>query len=130
MRMVGGEPASWQARANFFANAAHTRRQVLLDHARRRRAEKRGGADARKVDIEADLLIAHNMLEDVIAINEVIERFAQIDPRQSRLIELRFFTGLTVESTEVTGVSAFTNKHEWRSAKAWPHRELAATKPE
>lgn len=80
LRLAGDEPAPWQNRAHFFAIAAHTMRQVLLDHARRRRAEKRGGAGARKVDIDADLFIAPDMLEDVIAIDAVLERLAQIDP--------------------------------------------------
>jgi RNA polymerase sigma-70 factor, ECF subfamily len=131
VRLTGGEPAQWQNRAHFFAIAAHTMRQVLLDYARRRRADKRGGTGVRKVDIDAELLICAGSLEDVIAIDEVLERLAQIDPRQSRLIELRFFAGLSVEeAAEVMGVSSITIKREWRSAKAWLHRELATAKSE
>lgn len=129
VRLTGGEPVEWQNRAHFFAIAAHTMRQVLLDYARRRHADKRGGAGACKVNLDAELLVGTDSLEDVIAIDEVLERLAQIDPRQSRLIELRFFAGLTVEeSAEVMGVSAVTIKREWRSAKAWLHRELVTAK--
>jgi RNA polymerase sigma factor (TIGR02999 family) len=126
MRLVGGEPGQWQNRAHFFAIAAHTMRQVLTDHARRRHAEKRGGADARKVDLDAGLFIAEDKLEDVFAIDEVLERLALIDERQSRLIELRFFAGLNVEeAAEAMGISPITVKREWRLAKAWLTRELA-----
>jgi RNA polymerase sigma factor (TIGR02999 family) len=126
MRLVDGQQGPWQNRAHFFAIAAHAMRQILVDHARRRQAGKRGGADARKVALDVDLLIAPNRLEDVIAIDEALERLAAIDPRQSRLIELRFFVGLNVEEVaEVMGLSPITIKREWRSAKAWLHRELA-----
>ena len=129
VRLTGGEPVEWQNRAHFFAIAAHTMRQVLLDYARRRHADKRGGTGACKVDLDAELLVGADSLENVIAIDEVLERLAKIDPRQSRLIELRFFAGLSVEeSAEVMGVSAVTIKREWRSAKAWLHRELATAK--
>jgi RNA polymerase sigma factor (TIGR02999 family) len=131
MRLVGEESVEWQNRAHFFAIAAHTMRQVLLDYARRRHADKRGGINARKVDIDAELLVGENTLEDVIAIDEALERLAAIDPRQSRLVELRFFAGLSVEeAAEVMGISAVTVKRDWRMAKAWLHRELAAAKPE
>jgi RNA polymerase sigma factor (TIGR02999 family) len=125
MRLVDGQPGPWQNRAHFFAIAAHTMRQVLVDQARRRHAGKRGGASARKIAIDVDLLIAPDRLEDVLAIDEALERLAAIDPRQSRLIELRFFVGLNVEEVaEVMGISPVTVKREWRSAKAWLHREL------
>jgi len=129
IRLVGGEPVQWQNRAHFFAIAAHTMRQVLVEYARRRHAGKRGGMDARKVDIDAELFIAECNLEDVIAIDEVLDRLAPIDPRQSRLIELRFFAGLNLEeAAEVMGVSPTTLKREWRLAKAWLGRELSRAK--
>lgn len=85
IRLVGGEPAQWQNRAHFFAIAAYTMRQVLVEYARRRHVGKRGGVDARKVDIDAELFIAECKLEDVIVIDEVLARLALIDPQQSRL---------------------------------------------
>jgi RNA polymerase sigma-70 factor (ECF subfamily) len=129
MRLAGGGPPQWQNRAHFFAIAAHTMRQVLLEYARRRHAGKRGGIDARKVDIDAELFIDECKLEDVMAVDEALERLALIDPRQSRLVELRFFAGLDVEeAAEVMGVSPTTIKREWRLAKAWLSRELSTAK--
>ena len=127
VRLVGEEPA--QNRAHFFAIAANSMRRVLLDYARRHHAEKRGGAGARKVDLDAELLVGENALEDVIAIDEALERLARIDERQSRMLELRFFAGMDVEQTaEAMGMSATTVKREWRSAKAWLKHELAKTR--
>ena len=130
MRLSGGEPVPWQNRAHFFAIAAHGMREVLLDYARRHSAGKRGGKDALKVEIDAEVLGVSPKIENVIAIDEALQRLAQIDPRQSRLIELRFFAGLNVEeAAEVMSVSPATIKREWRSAKAWLHRELATSRP-
>jgi RNA polymerase sigma factor (TIGR02999 family) len=104
-------------------------REVLLDYARRVRADKRGGNDARRVELDEDLSIASDKLEEVIAMDEALERLDRIDPRQSRIVELRFFAGLNVEeAAEVMGVSPKTIKREWRSAKAWLYREMAAVK--
>jgi RNA polymerase sigma factor (TIGR02999 family) len=130
MRMVGAGPVEWQSRAHFFAIAAHTMREVLLDYARRARASKRGGSDAQRVELEEEFAIAPDKLEEVIAIDEALERLARIDPRQSRIVELRFFAGLNVEEAgEVMGISPKTIKREWRSAKAWLHREMDTVKP-
>jgi RNA polymerase sigma factor (TIGR02999 family) len=130
IRLVGGGPGQWQNRAHFFAIAAHTMREVLLEYARRRHAVKRGGIDGRKVDIDAELLIDECKLEDVMAIDELLQRLASIDPRQSRLVELRFFAGLNLEEAgEVMGVSPATLKREWRLAKAWLSREWGTARP-
>ncbi len=130
MRMVGATPANPENRAHFFAIAANTMRQVLLDYARKRSAGKRGGAALQKIDLNAELFVAHDSLDDVIIIDELLNRLNGIDPRQSRLIELRFFAGLSNEEAgEVMGVSEATVKREWRSAKAWLHRELEASRP-
>jgi RNA polymerase sigma factor (TIGR02999 family) len=129
MRLAGAQQGPWQNRAHFFAIAAHAMRQVLMDHARRRHADKRGGANARKVEIDAELFIDENKLEDVIAMDEALTRLEKIDPRQSQLVELRFFAGLDVEqAAEVMGISTTTVKREWRSARAWLHGELALEK--
>ena len=131
IKLAGGQQVPWQNRAHFFAIAAHSMRQVLLDHARRRHAGKRGGANAQKVEIDGELFIDENKLEDVIAVDEALQRLEKIDPRQSQLVELRFFAGLDVEqAAEVMGVSTTTIKREWRSARAWLHGELAITKSE
>jgi RNA polymerase sigma-70 factor (ECF subfamily) len=131
LRLAGEQPGDWQNRAHFFALAANAMRKVLVDHARRRYAAKRGGAHAQKVEIDAELMISDDRLEDVIAIDEALHRLANLDPRQSRLVELRFFAGLDVEqAAEVMGVSTTTIKREWRSAKAWLHGELSLEKPQ
>ena len=130
IRLVGEESPQWQNRAHFFAIAAHTMRQVLVEYARRRHAGKRGGMDARKVDIEAELFIDDCRLEEVIAVDEVLTRLSAMDAQQGRMVELRFFAGLNVEETaEAMGISARTVKREWRLAKAWLDRELGTTKP-
>jgi RNA polymerase sigma factor (TIGR02999 family) len=129
MRLAGGQPGPWQNRAHFFAVAAHVMRQVLVDHARRRHSSKRGGENAQKIDIDAEALVGAENTEDVIALDEALDRLAKLDPRQSRLVELRFFAGLDVEQlAEVMGVSPTTIKREWRSAKAWLHGELTLPK--
>jgi RNA polymerase sigma factor (TIGR02999 family) len=131
MRLAGGAAVPWQNRAHFFGIAAHAMRQVLLDYARSHIAAKRGGKDAQKVDIDAEQLRGISpKIENVIAIDEALNRLEKIDPRQSRMIELRFFAGLSVEETaEVMGLSPVTVKRDWRSAKAWLHRELGSAEP-
>jgi RNA polymerase sigma factor (TIGR02999 family) len=130
MRLVGGgNPVEWQNRVHFFAIAAHTMREVLLDYARRSRAAKRGGGDNQRVELDEVFSVTSGKFEEVIAIDDALERLAQIDPRQSRIVELRFFAGLNVEeAAEVMGVSPKTIKREWRSAKAWLHREMDTVK--
>jgi RNA polymerase sigma factor (TIGR02999 family) len=129
MRLADGQQGPWQNRAHFFAIAAHIMRQVLVDHARRRFSGKRGGANARKVDIETEPLIGADNIEDVIALDEALDRLAKLDPRQSRLVELRFFAGLDVEQlAEIMRLSPTTIKREWRSAKAWLRGELTMAK--
>ncbi len=129
MRLAGEQEIPWQNRAHFFAIAAKTMRRVLLDYARQRHAGKRGGEGARKVDIDAELLIADDRLDDVVVLDEVLGRLSEMDPQQERIVELRFFAGLNVEETaEVMGISPSTVKREWRLAKAWLQLELAAAK--
>ena len=126
VRLAGGEAGPWQNRAHFFAIAANSMRQVLLDHARKRHADKRGGAHAQKVDIDAELIVGYDSLDDVLVVDELLGRLEKIDPRQGRLVELRFFAGLTGDETaEAMGISAATVKREWRSAKAWLTREMS-----
>ncbi len=127
LRLAGGEQVEWQNRAHFFAIAAITMRRVLMDYARKRTAGKRGGDAARKVDLDAELIVGDDRLEEVVALDEVLERLTVMDPRQGRIVELRFFGGLSVEETaEVMGISEITVKREWRSAKAWIHHELTS----
>lgn len=127
----GGAPGgAWQDRAQFFGIAAHLMRQVLVDHARTRNAAKRGGGAVAVTlgharDVAApDAGTDH--AADVVAVHEALERLAALDPEQARLVELRYFGGLTLEETgAVLGVSAATVKREWAVARAWLRRELA-----
>ncbi len=125
IRLVDQNRATWQNRAQFYGIAAQMMRRILVDFARARRAEKRGGSavfvSLANVSDEAD----DTPIADVRAIDEALERLAVRDADQVRIIELRFFAGLTVEETaHVLGRSARTVKREWRLARAWLFREL------
>ncbi len=125
IRLVDQNRATWQNRAQFYGIAAQMMRRILVDFARARRAEKRGGSavfvSLANVSDEAD----DTPIADVLAIDEALERLAVRDADQVRIIELRFFAGLTVEETaHVLGRSARTVKREWRLARAWLFREL------
>jgi RNA polymerase sigma factor (TIGR02999 family) len=110
-------------RAHFFAVAATAMRQILTDHARRRRALKRGGAERERVTLSN--LAALESPVDLVALDDLLRRLAALDARQARLVELRFFAGMTEEETaEVLGVSLRTVQKEWRKAKAWLLAEL------
>ena len=127
LRLAGEREIQWQNRAHFFAIAARAMRQVLLDYARQRHAGKRGGEGAQKVEIDVGLLAGENRIEDIVALDEVVTRLRRVRPATGRIVELRFFAGLSVEETaEVMGISESTVKREWRMAKAWLHRELAS----
>jgi len=129
MRLVGGSEVEWQNRAHFMGFAARTMRQVLLDYARQRHAGKRGGEGAQKIEIDAERLVSDDRLEEVLALDEVLDRLAAMDPQQARIVELRFFAGLNVEETaEVMGISDTSVKREWRSAKAWMDQQLSTNK--
>jgi len=125
LRLVDQNRATWQNRAQFYGVAAQMMRRILVDCARARRADKRGGS-AVQVSL-GDVIEAPDdtRIADVLAIDEALERLAGRDPDQVRIIELRFFAGLTVEETaHVLGRSPRTIKREWRLAKAWLYREL------
>jgi RNA polymerase sigma factor (TIGR02999 family) len=125
VRLVDQKNVHWQNRAHFFGIAAQLMRRILVDHARTKKRVKRGGSDIRvslsEVTIKAD---ARDL--DIVALDEALERLARIDEQQSRIVELRFFSGLTVEETaEVLGISPATVKRDWSMAKAWLHREIS-----
>jgi RNA polymerase sigma factor (TIGR02999 family) len=125
VRLVDQRNVQWQNRAHFFGIAAQLMRRILVDHARTKKRVKRGGSDVRVSLGEATVAVKGQDL-DVVALDEALERLAQIDEQQSRVVELRFFSGLTVEETaEVMGISPATVKRDWSMAKAWLHRELS-----
>jgi RNA polymerase sigma factor (TIGR02999 family) len=123
MRLVGIEKVQWRDRAHFLAMAATLMRRVLVDYARLRKREKRG-AGISVVSLDENV-VAPQPDVDVIALDEALERLATLDPQQSRVVELRFFAGLSVEETaEVIGISPATVKRDWATAKLWLYNEL------
>lgn len=124
LRLVDGKAVTWTDRAHFFAVSARIMRRILVDHARARRALKRGGRDAR-VTLDEGLVIAKELPHDFVALDDALKALAAFDERKSRVIELRFFGGLSVEETaSVLGVSADTVTRDWRLAKAWLQGEM------
>jgi RNA polymerase sigma-70 factor (ECF subfamily) len=117
----------WQNRAHFFAVTARVMRHILIDHARRRRYVKHGG-DARPVPIEEAATMSMERAAELIALEEALEELAQLDQRKSRVVELRYFGGLSLEETaEALNVSLMTVRRDWRAAKAWLYRRLKET---
>jgi RNA polymerase sigma factor (TIGR02999 family) len=124
LRMVDLRGVSWRDRAHFFAMSSRLIRQILTDAARSKHAQKRGGQSPH-VAIDESLLVSEEPRADVIALDDALSSMAVIDPRKSRVVELRFFGGLDIDETaEVLGVSAETVKRDWKLAKAWLRREL------
>jgi len=125
LRLVNRKDVQWQNRTHFFAIAATLMRTILVDHARSHAYAKRGGG-ARKTELDEAMIVSQERAADVLALNDVLTELASFDPQQSRVVELRFFGGLTIEETaEVLHLSPATIKREWSTAKAWLYRELA-----
>lgn len=125
VRLIDQTHAEYNGRAHFFAVAATAMRQILTDHARRKKADKRGG-EWKKVSLEAagSKGIATSDI-DIVALDEVLSKLQELDPRRHRVVELRFFGGLSVdEAAHVLGVSKTTVESDWRSARAWLSMEL------
>jgi RNA polymerase sigma factor (TIGR02999 family) len=125
LKLVDLRDISWQNRAHFFAIAATQMRRILIDHARGKNREKRGGG-VKVVPLEETMIVLGNEQKiDFIALDEALERLAKIDPRQVRIVELRYFSGLTLDETAlVLNISRSTVAEEWAVAKAWLRREL------
>jgi RNA polymerase sigma factor (TIGR02999 family) len=124
LRLIDQKHVHWQNRAQFFGIAAEMIRRILIDHARNRQAAKRGDG-ALKLTLD-DALAAPDIRDlDLVALDDALQDLAKFDPQQSRMVELRFFAGLSIEeSAEVLGVSPATVKREWAAARAWLYREL------
>jgi RNA polymerase sigma factor (TIGR02999 family) len=129
LRLVDQKNVRWQNRAHFFAVAAKSMRRILVDHARRRHRAKRGGSGIVLPLDEGLLVAAENSEVDLLALDEALTRLAAIDLRQSQIVELRFFSGLSIEETAtVIGVSRTTVKDDLNMAKAWLRREMGGGK--
>ncbi len=129
LRLAGQERAKWQNRAQFMAIAGQLMRRLLVDHARKRHAAKRGGSLVTLESIR-DPCSPVAQPEEILAVNEALDRLASLDPQQSRVVELRYFAGLSAEETaEAMGISQRTVEREWALAKAWLRTQLAEEKP-
>ena len=125
LRLVDQNSVTWQNRAHFFGVAAQAMRRILVDHARSRRAEKRGG-DCEKLEFDEELLPSAERAVDLIALDDALRDLEKLDARQSQIVELRFFGGLTNEEiAEALDISPRTIKREWRLAKAWLRRHIS-----
>lgn len=125
LRLVELQQMQWQNRAQFFGVAANFMRRILVDHARAKHAEKRGsGGERVSLTAAEDFSVRQDV--NLLALDDALETLAQFDSQQCRVVELRFFAGLTIEeAAEVLGVSTMTVKRDWRTAKLWLQRELS-----
>ncbi len=122
LKLQGQRSVIWSNRGHFFGIAARIMRRILVDHARRRGAAKRDGAVLRLTLVDAG---SDDRAPELISLDSALTRLEQLDPQQARVVELRFFGGLTVEETaEASGISTATVKREWRTARAWLRREI------
>lgn len=128
IRLVDQKRVNWQNRAHFFGAAARIIRRLLVEHARARHRLKRGG-DALKISLNGEINVRAAVDLDVVALDEALSRLAKLDPQQERIIELRFFTGLSIEETaEALNISPATVKRDWTTARAWLYREMTSNK--
>jgi len=124
LRLVGQKNIAWHNRAHFFGIAAKLMRQILVDYARKRHFAKRGG-NAWHVSLNEAAVVADERASELISLDEALQELAQISPEQSRIVELRFFGGMTIEETaEVMGLSVDKVKRDWSMAKTWLYHEL------
>jgi RNA polymerase sigma factor (TIGR02999 family) len=124
LRLIDQQHIEWQNRLHFFAIAGQGMRRILVDHARSRQAAKRGAVNIR-LPLEDAIVIRPGQNLDVVALDEALDKLAEFDPQQSKIVELRSFSGLSIEETaKVLDVSERTVKRDWKVAKAWLRREL------
>ncbi len=130
LRLVGQRDRGWNNRAHFMGIAARAMRSVLVDHARRRKAQKRGGGQA-AVPLDTTLLVADGQAVAFDDLDRALVDLARLSERQARVVELRYFGGLTIEETaELLGVAPVTVKRDWTLARAWLYRELSGAGPD
>jgi RNA polymerase sigma-70 factor (ECF subfamily) len=126
LRLINAGEVEWQHRAHFFAVSATLMRHILMDRARRRLADKRGGG-ARHLDVGKSLDLSQTRAGELVALDDALSALASVDPRKARVVELRFFAGLSVKETaEVVKVSSDTVMHDWKVARAWLRTQLTS----
>ena len=124
MKLVDQTRVDWKGRTHFFAVGAQAMRRILVDHARRRRAIKRGG-DRQRITVDEQLLAEGRRDEDLLALDEALKKLADLDTQQAKIVELRFFGGLNVaETATALGISKRTAEREWTMVRSWLRREL------
>jgi RNA polymerase sigma factor (TIGR02999 family) len=125
LKLVDQKEVEWQSRGHFFAIAAQAMRRILVDYARERHRDKRGG-NAENLPIEEALMVSSQEKSvDLVALDEALTRLAEFDERQARVVELRYFSGLSIDETaDVLGVSNVTVRRDWNMAKAWLHQQI------
>ncbi len=124
LRLAGTEKPNWQDRSHFFAVTARVMRHLLIDHARRRNYLKHGG-EAQMVSLAEASLMAQERAAELVALDEALDELAALDPRKNRVVELRYFGGLSLEETaDALGISLMTVRRDWRAAKAWLYSRL------
>jgi RNA polymerase sigma factor (TIGR02999 family) len=125
LHLIDQREKGWQNRAHFYGVASQVMRRILVDYARTHRTAKRGGTH-QKVSLEDAVLLTPEQSDEIVALDEALSRLAQLDPRQTRVVELRFFGGLSEgETAQLLGVSSRTVKRDWSVAKAWLYGELS-----
>jgi len=125
LKLIDQRDVKWQNRAHLFAIAAQAMRRILVDYARERHREKRGGSAENLPIKEAAFVVSKGKSIDLVALDEALTRLAKFDERQARVVELKFFSGLDIDETaEVLGVSNVTVRRDWNMAKAWLHQEI------
>jgi RNA polymerase sigma-70 factor (ECF subfamily) len=125
LRLVEQRSANWQNRAQFYGIAAKLMRRILVDHARLKHAEKRGGAEQQRLSITSARDLSTKPDLDVLALHEALEKLAAVDPQQEQIVELKFFGGLSIEETaEVMKLGHATVERDWKMARAWLRRQL------
>ena len=126
LKLVNQRNAKWQNRAHFFGISAQLMRRILVDHARQHQAVKRGGSEQQRVSITSAEKLAEQPDVDLLALNEALDELARMDEQQSRIVELKFFGGLSIEEiAEVLGVGHATVERDWKFARAWLRRQLS-----
>ena len=127
LKLIDQKHMHWQNRAQFFGIAAQLMRRILVDHARGKQAGKRGGDDV-KLQLDEALIVGQSKDVNLVALDEALNRLAQLDEQQGRIVELRYFSGLSIEETaEALGISPATVKRDWALAKAWLRREIMSS---
>jgi len=125
LKLIDQRNAKWQNRAQFFGISAQLMRRILVDHARQHQAAKRGGSAQQRLSITSAEKIAQKSDFDLLALNEALDELSRLDPQQGRIVELKFFGGLSIEETaEVLGIGHATVERDWKMARAWLRRQL------